>query len=117
MSTYPFTKAQKREIRRLAGLAYERELAKAAGELQSEFERWRGGEIDVFALNDHIHKFHDGASRDLYKRYVMGEAKWSLAAAIARGIVQESKVDPVILESLRSVIDLIRQMSQEDEEA
>ena len=34
MSTRPFTQAQRREIRRLAGLAHERELANAAGQLQ-----------------------------------------------------------------------------------
>jgi len=85
--------------------------------LQSEFERWRRGEIDVFVLNDHIHKFHDGVARDLYKRYAMGEAEWSLASAIARDVVKELEVDPPILQNLRSVIDFARQMRQEDEPA
>ncbi|HUJ11761.1 MAG TPA: hypothetical protein VL171_17260 [Verrucomicrobiae bacterium] len=114
MSTHPFTKAQKREIRRLAGLAHERELSAAARELQSEFERWQRGEIDVFVLNDKIHKFHDGVSRDLFKQYAMGQPYWSLASAIARGVLKESEVSPSILEDLRSVIDLARQFQQED---
>jgi hypothetical protein len=67
MSARPFTKAQRREVRRLTGLAHERELSTAAGRLQSEFDRWRRGEIDVFILNECIHKFHDGTSRELYK--------------------------------------------------
>jgi len=117
MSTHPLTKAQRREVRKLAGLAHEKELAAAAIELQSEFERWRRGEIDVFVLNDHIHKFHDGISRELYKRYAMGDAEWSVASAVARNIVKESEVDPQILETLRSAIDFARQMRQDDEGA
>jgi hypothetical protein len=113
----PFTKAQQREIRRLAGLAHERDLSSAAGQLQSEFDRWRRGEIDVFVLNDSIHKFHDGISRELHKRYVMGEAEWSVASAIARQVLKESDVDRSILEGLRSVIESARQMRQADEEA
>jgi hypothetical protein len=117
MSSHPFTKAQRREIGRLAGLAHERELSAAAAELQSQFEKWRCREIDVFILNEQIHKFHDGVSRDLYKRYAMGEAHWSVASAIARGVLKESEVDAAVIENLRSVIELARQMSQEDEEA
>jgi hypothetical protein len=75
------------------------------------------GEIDVFVLNDCIHKFHDGVSRDLYKRYAMGESEWSVASAIARNVLKESEIDHSILNGLRSVIELARQMRQEDEEA
>jgi hypothetical protein len=114
MSIRPLTKAQKREIRRLTGLAHARELAMAAGELQAQFERWSKGEFDVFELNERIHQYHDGISRDLYKRYVMGEAEWSLAAAIAREIVREPEVDPAILEYLRDLIVLVRQAKAED---
>jgi len=106
MSTRPLTKAQIKEVRKLAGLAYERELAKAAGDLQGQFESWRRGEIDVFKLNERIHQFHDGISRDLYKKYVLGEATWNLAAAIRNDVVKESEVNPLILENLRSLIEL-----------
>jgi hypothetical protein len=65
----PLTKKQKAELRRLAGLAHERELSAAIRELDLEFERWKKGEISVFALNERIHKFHHGISRDLYALY------------------------------------------------
>jgi hypothetical protein len=101
----------------LAGLAHERELSNAAADLQARFEEWRSGRIDVFALNEQIHRYHDGVSRDLYKRYSMGEAHWSVASAIARGILKESEVLPILLDSLRSVVDLAREMNREDDEA
>jgi hypothetical protein len=47
----------------------------------------------------------------------MGEAHWSVASAIARGILKESEVLPALVKSLRSVIDLAREMDREDEEA
>jgi len=117
MSTDSFTRAQRREVRRLSGIAYERELGRATEELRSLFERWHRGEIDVFVLSEHIHQFHDGVSRDLYKRYVMGEVEWNVTLAIVRGVIEESEVDAAVLEGLRSVIEMARRMSREDEEA
>lgn len=117
MTPQPFTKAQRRELRRLAGLAYERELARATGELQAEFERWRRGELDVFVLSERIHEFHEGVSRDLYKRYALGEAEWCVASAIARGVVREPEVDEALLAGLRKAVDLARQLNRESEEA
>ena len=117
MSVRSFSKAERREVRRLAGLAHERELISAAAELQAAFESWRTGKIDVFSLNEQIHKYHDGISRDLYKAYVMGEAHWSVASAIARGVLKESEVLPELVDSLQSVIDFAREMNREHEEA
>lgn len=112
MSVGEFTKLEKKELRRLSGVAYERELSSASGELESEFGRWRKGVIDVFLLNELIHQFHDVTSRDLYKAYVMGDTHWNVASAIARGILKESEVKTSVLDKLRSAIDMAREFSQ-----
>jgi hypothetical protein len=117
MKPREFTKAQRREVRRLAALAHERELSQAVGVLRLELDRWQRGEMSVFDLNERIHQFHNGASRDLYKRYAMGDEGWSVAAAVVRGVLQESEVEASILERLQGVIDVARQMSQEDDGA
>ncbi|HTB83844.1 MAG TPA: hypothetical protein VK742_09340 [Candidatus Sulfotelmatobacter sp.] len=111
MTARTLTKAQLKEVRKLAGMAYERELAKAVGDLQEQFESWRRGEMDVFALNERIHQFHDGVSRNLYKQYVFGEADWNLATAIRNEVVKESEVNRLILENLGSLIDLGKQFA------
>jgi len=110
MSNERFTKAQRKELRRLSGLAHERELGAAATQLGLQFERWRRGEIDVFALNEEIHKFHDGVSRDLYKFYVMGGSmvEFNVASAVARDVLNESEIDPPILQGLASLIETFR---------
>jgi len=38
------TKAQRRRIRELAGIAYDRELSRELTDLEQEFARWRSGE-------------------------------------------------------------------------
>jgi hypothetical protein len=69
MAADPNTKANKRKLRELAGMAYRRELGAELSKLEEEFARWRSGEIDPFELSDRIHRFHDGISRDLYVLY------------------------------------------------
>lgn len=110
------TKAQRREVRRLAGVVYERELAAALGQLESAFGRWHRGEIDAFALNDEIHRFHDGASKDLWKQYALGEAGFGLAAAIARGILKETEVNTAILKNLGGLIAFARENGEGSDE-
>jgi hypothetical protein len=44
-------KSQKRCLRELAALAYERELGTELGKVEAEFGRWRRGEIDAHALS------------------------------------------------------------------
>src|SRR5438045_4199780 len=100
MPAPPLTKKEKAELRRLAGLAHERELSEAVSNLESEFGRWRRGEISVFELNDRIHRYHLGASRDLYNLYDSGEAEIVVPGAIARGTLQEQEVDPGLLKNL-----------------
>ena len=90
MPAPPLTKKQKAELRRLAGLAHERELSEALTNLESEFGRWRIGEISVFELNDRIHEFHHGLSRDLYKLYDPRDAEIVVPGAIA-AVHYESK--------------------------
>ena len=116
MSARPITKSQRRELARLNGLAHERELGNAVGELQKEIERWNRKEMDVFELNEKIHEFHHGISRDLYKHYEIHgrDTAMVVAGAIVRGILKESEVRADLLEVLQSSLDLCRQWAERD---
>jgi hypothetical protein len=113
MPAPPLTKKQKAELRRLAALAHERELSAAIHELDLDFERWRKGEISVFALNECIHKFHHGISRDLYSMYDPREAELTVPGAIARGTLREDEVDRSLLQNLAELIQFAKRRQHE----
>ena len=114
MNARTITKAQKRELRRLAALAHERDLAAAAGALEQQFNLWRQGRLDVFALNEEIHKYHNGISRELYKRYVLGEPEMALAFAVQRGLVLEKEVTPEVLDYISGWMSFFKDAGAEE---
>jgi hypothetical protein len=97
----PFTKLERKELHRLAGLAYERELAKALTSLEEDFKRWGKDKITAFELSEFIHKFHNGVARNLWSFYTTGPVELNVKHAIAKGIISKIEVSPGILEKLR----------------
>jgi len=87
-----WSKKQRRELRELQGLAWERELEEALRSLRKDFEHWDGGEITVFELSDRIHKFHDGRSRELFNMYSGSLGDWWVGHTIAKGVIDESEL-------------------------
>jgi hypothetical protein len=96
-----FTKLERKELRRLAWLAYERELSKALEALEESFGQWRKKKISVFELSEFVHKFHNGVARDLWSFYETGHTELSVRHAIAEEIILKREVSTGILEKLR----------------
>jgi hypothetical protein len=95
------TKAQRRRIRDLGGIAYERDLSEHLGALESEFNRWRAGEIDAFAVSESIHRFHQGPARELFSIYAAtSDPQFAVAHAIHRGLLRRDEVGAEVLEIL-----------------
>jgi len=107
------TKKQRAEMRKLHGLAWEREVEKELGNLESSFKSWRNGEIDAFDLSELIHKFHDGKSRDLYNFYTHNNSPFAVPSAIAKGIIAEAEVSKGLLEVIEITIQNIREQYDE----
>jgi len=61
-----FGKAQRKELRRLAEVAHERELSTALAALDAQCQEWHAGTLNVHELRDAVHQFHNGVARDLY---------------------------------------------------
>ncbi|MEK6564079.1 MAG: hypothetical protein AABZ65_03505 [Candidatus Omnitrophota bacterium] len=95
-----FTKSERKELRELVGLAYERELGKALEALEESFRQWRKKKISAFELSDRIHKFHNGVARDLWGFYEIGHTELLVRHAIAEEIILKSEVSPGILGKL-----------------
>lgn len=105
-------KAAKQHFRELAGIAHERELNLAFQELHREFERWQRGELHPFELNDRIHRFHQGVSRDLYKKSFYGDADTLVASAVGQGILKKEKVKLEFYSAIERILELREQRNK-----
>lgn len=104
-----YSKKTKKEVRRLAGLAHERELEKALTDLNSKFKQWEKKELDPFELDDEIHKFHNKISREIFKKYNSYNMEdHFVAAAIVNGIIDKDEVDPKAYQELELLIERIK---------
>lgn len=101
-----YGKSVKKEILRLNGIVYEREMNRETAKLLEHFREWESGKLDVFQLNDLIHEYHNGPSRELYKQYVMGQncADFSVACGIRDGLLKPDEVSPDTMAALQTLI-------------
>jgi len=95
-----FTRNERKELRILAGLAYERELTKALELLEGNFKQWRKNKISTFELSELIHKFHNGVARELWSFYTTVPAELNVKHAIVKGVILKNEISPGILEKL-----------------
>jgi len=95
MSDLP--KKLKKEINSLIEIAYSRELDKNIGQLAQKFDAWRKNEIDSWTLNDFIHTFHDGESRELYKKYNIKPNEFLVAQCLKDGYLNTSELSDELL--------------------
>lgn len=103
-----FTRPQRARLRELAGAAWEAELVTGLERLHADFERWAADRLSAFELTDRIHGFHDGTARELYNRYSRLDPVSAVAAAIARGLLDERTIDAALLEQLQPDIACFR---------
>lgn len=93
-------------LRALAGIAYERDLSRCLRIVQNTFDRWDSGEIDVWAVNDKIHEFHDEIARELYKAYAMSDDPlMSVAFGIHQGVLALNEVSDECQPILQRILD------------
>lgn len=92
MNIDAFTKVERRKLRELADLAYERELAEALRELAADFAAWKRKSINSFDLAESIHDFHDGVARDLWSLHTRLKPAIIVAGALERGVLSSKDV-------------------------
>jgi hypothetical protein len=88
----------KRLIREYAGKAYELELREALAPLADAFRAWERGEVNSFELESLIHRFHQDAAREIYKRYSLPAT--AVARAFATGVLARESAPAELIEDL-----------------
>jgi hypothetical protein len=102
------SKKTRRELRQLLIKAYARELDQHLRDLSMKFEDWKNKKIDCWDLNDHIHKFHDGVSRDLFNTYNARcvDDIYMISRALANNLLQKEEIPG-------EAIDIIKQCAND----
>jgi hypothetical protein len=99
-------KSLKRLVREWAGVAHERDLRTALNELRIHFDRMERGEISPFELNDLLHRYHQGKSREIWKRYHTNHREPVVAGAIANGVLRREELPRALLRHVTGWIEL-----------
>jgi hypothetical protein len=91
-------------LRQAAGIAHDRELSAALRDLRTEFDRWQRGDITADELNDRIHRFHDGMSREIWRRYATNHLEPVVAVAVATAVLNREELSKELLDHLAGLI-------------
>src|SRR4051794_16931206 len=114
-SMHDLSKAARRAIRELADLAHERELAAELTKLRASFDAWIAGQITPFELEQIIHRFHEGVSRQLYNRYSSGSTlPHVVAVAIMRGTIAAPEIPEPARKHLDHLVEVFNAMTREE---
>jgi hypothetical protein len=95
----------KRLVRDWAGIAHDRELRKALNELRVQFDRWERDEITAFELNDHVHRFHEDTSREIWTRYATTHLEPTVALAVAAGVLRKEELPAELVQHIAGLIE------------
>ncbi len=106
-----FSKRESATLRGLANEAWEAELHEALEGLFEDFCQWADHGYSSMELAERIHEFHNGAARDLYKRYTGLPLPVAVARAVAIGVIDESVLSDDLQEKLAEEIESHRRLA------
>jgi hypothetical protein len=104
-----YSKAVKRKMNELLTLAWERELSEHLQALSGKFDEWKNKKINVWDLADHIHKFHNGPSRDLYNLYNDKMEVPVIARAVAKKLLLREEIPDNIYELIETCLSMFEE--------
>jgi len=100
----PHPKRVRRLVRDWAAIAHDRELTKALQDLRTQFDRWERGEITAADLNEIVHRYHEGPSREIWKHYATNHLEPAVAFTVATGLIRREELPSELLEHLANWI-------------
>lgn len=109
-----FTKSERALLRALTEEAWEAELGEELEKLFEDFTKWLDHGMSALDLSDKIHKFHNGASRDLYSMYTGADPAMIAARAIAMGFIDEKSLADQLRSKLAEQIDTFRRPNTDE---
>lgn len=108
------TRSERSRLRELAETAWENDLRNELEELFGDFCKWADHGLSSLELVERIHRFHDGAARELYKRYAAGPEATAVAYAIATQSLSEDVLDGQLRNKLSELIAGMRRIHSKE---
>jgi hypothetical protein len=95
-------------LRELRGQAWEAELGETLRPIGDLFDAWRRGEASAFDLTDAIHRFHQGASREIWKKHQSRDTEMLLAEALEDGHLRREQMPEAVYALLLPHVERLR---------
>jgi len=83
------TKSERKFIRKLADMAWERQLREALNSIGGVISEMASGNLSPFDANEAVHRFHSGISRELYILYSGSDPWFAVCRAHYDGILTD----------------------------
>ena len=83
------SKSERRQVRELAELAWERQLRDEIRVVGDAIREMEADKLGPHEVNDIIHRYHNGASRDLHMRYRDSLPWFALCHAYFDGVITD----------------------------
>jgi len=103
-----FTRNERKLLRRLASVAYERELGRELDRLFAVLHEWKAKQSSAHDVSVAVHEFHDGVARDLYVLYGRIDPSQTVARAVAAGLLAEADLSAELLAKLAKPLEFYR---------
>ena len=103
-----FSKSQKRQLRDLSALVFERELKRSLAALSGHFGDWRAGKVTSLELAQHIHEYDYGESRRIGGKFQSKQYEMLVAQGFVEGLLTENEIGPDLFKELQPAIEFYR---------
>ncbi len=110
-----FSKSEKKRLRELAALAYERDLGESLSKIALKVDEWRNGSITAVQLNEALHEYHQREARNVWSRYQTDQYDIQVAGAVVRGLLTETELGKEVIATLSNQIKFFRSEAEKDQ--
>lgn len=86
------TRSERRKVRELAELAWERQLREEILKIGDAIQEMRNGAATPHDVDELIHRFHQGPSRKLFQLYSDNNPWWAVCRAHHDGILTDDDI-------------------------
>jgi hypothetical protein len=92
MMRYEYSNADRKLIRKLADIAWERQLRAEIAKIGRVISEMASGDLSPFDANERVHDFHNGISRELYILYSGSDPWFAVCRAHFDGVLTDNDI-------------------------